>query len=348
MTIPLRLCHCLADKKNKTGQKGIAAINIQQNSDAWNRIIEKVLKLPSMYIGRGSCLYVLVTEINAELDGFICTGRTENSEFQVLPEDDEQEVVNAWAGSGYDVRYHRHPLEYMGKSVTVNCLKVRNCETDVSITLIPWFVVPGRPFPIITYIYAIWHYHYHGKKSLNESAKASGKLFNIESFHKSTVSRSIRAMENIIDISQMDRALAVSEHDAKSGIAQPDKPCGDILERASEILANCPSVEALKKTYHDEMGPLPERVNAKAGIESVLGGIPPKHGQILIHPERVTRASRDTRERPARSRKKKHGPVQHQFGFVDPACREKIRIAFIDVCRHLVLDAAATYHRFLI
>jgi hypothetical protein len=296
-------------------------------------------------------MYLLVREINTELDSFIKSGRTELGEFHVLPESDEQEIVSTWTNLGYEVRYCRHRLEYMGKTVTIKCLKAHNPDSNVSISLIPWFMAPGRLFPIFVYIYAVWYYHQHGKNSLNEAAKACGKLFKIDSFHKSTVSRSIKAMETILGMSQIDKVLSVVDEDISHGIAQSDKSRDESIERITEILKISPSVDSLKKQYQDAMKPLPEAINTKATkvtIEQALSGIPAGHGQMVIRAETSNRASRDMRKRPQRPRRKKRDPVQHRFKFVEYAQREKIRTAFIDKCRHIVLDAAVTYHRFLV
>jgi hypothetical protein len=301
-----------------------------------------------MYIDRESCLYVPCTELNAELDDFIRSGRTELSEFQVLPETDEQELVRAWTGSGYDVGYHRRRLEYMGRIVTIRCLKVLNPDSGVGVSLIPWFIVPGRPFPVFAYIYAIWHYHKNGKKSMDEAAAACGKLFGIERFHKSTVSRSIKAMEKTLDMSQMDRALAASGGDVPHWEPQAVRPCGDAVGRVTEILRTCPSADSLENAYREEMKPLPEAINTGTAIERALSGIPSGLSRTVIRPEPRRCASRDTRKRAPRPRTKGRGPVQHRFRFVEYAQREKIRTAFIGNCRHLVLDAAATCHRFLV
>jgi hypothetical protein len=63
----------------------------------------------------------------------------------------------------------------MESSVIIKYLQVLNPKTDVSISLIPWFLLSGRPYPVFIYIYANWHYESFGKKSMKQSAIATGK-----------------------------------------------------------------------------------------------------------------------------------------------------------------------------
>ena len=301
-----------------------------------------------MYIDRDSCLYILLTEINPELNNFLYTGRTDCKEFHALPTTKEEELKNECKQLGYEIRYYRHSLEYMDETVTIKYLKVRNPDNDVSISLIPWFVVPGRPYPIFIYIYAIWYYYHHGKKSMNEAARASGKLFKISSFHKSTVSRSIGTMKNIIDLSQIDGTLALGSRDISCDISNTKYPNEDAVEMVKYILKTCPAIESLKEEYLNAIKPLPETINAKPTIKHVLNDIPSKYSHIIIHPESTKRNSRDARKRLPRPRNKKTDPMQRRFRFVEYARREDIRKEFIEICLHLVLDAAIKYHCFLI
>ena len=311
------------------------------------------MALPSVYMDRASCIYILVKDVAKELEDFILTGKAKTREFHVFPHDREQSMISDWVQLGYDVAYSSQRIDYMDELVTIKYLKARNPNTGVSVSLIPWFLIPGRPYLVFIYAYAIWHYHITGKKSLKETALATGKLFKIRSINKSTISRSIKAMEGFIDVSATDRARSATGQEASSGQAgglpdgQTEETCEDAIRRATEILTCCPSIEYLEEAYRGTAKQLPGPINVKAA-GFVMSGVPTGHSQIIIHSESGRRKNRDARKRPPRPRNKKTQPVQHHLRFVDFSQREKIRKEFIEICKHFVLDAATVYHRFLV
>jgi len=309
-----------------------------------------------MYVDDASCLYILIEDFDKELNDFIITGKSEYKEFHVLPKTKEEELINECEHLGFEYRYFNHRLEYMNEIVIIKYLKIHNPESGISISLIPWFVVPRKPFPIVVYIYADWYYHVKGtevpgKKSLQEAAIATGKLFGIMTLNKSTVSRNIGAMKKIIDMPQKGLSLTVSDFEVEqSDTARIHGLNEDAVEQAIGLLKSCPSIKVLKEKYHGVIEPLPKAINANPSAKHVLSDVPAEYSQILINTDSVNRNNPDKRNRPPRPRKKreKDNPVQHRLRFVEYARREKIRKEFIEICRQLVLDAAVKYHCFLI
>ena len=281
------------------------------------------------------------------METFVLTGKSEDCELHVFPHDREQSLIAEWTRLGYTVRHQRQQIDYMGKLVTIKYLTIRNPVTGISMSLIPWFMLPGRRYLIFIYVYAVWHYHITCQKSLEESAKATGKMFKIEKFNKSTVCRSIKAMENIIDISLIEKPLAASMQDMPCGHAAllPEEAA---IGLGREILMNCPSAESMKESHGGTVKELPDPVNRKATISFVLSGIPADHSRMIIHSEPGKRKGQDFRKRLPRARKKKEYPVQRNIRFLEHSEREAKRKAFIENCRYLVLDAAVTHHRFLV
>jgi hypothetical protein len=236
----------------------------------------------------------------------------------------------------------------MGIAATVKYLKVHNPDTGVDISLIPWFMLPGRRHPVFVYAYAIWYYHINGKKSLKETAIVTGKLFKIKSLNKSTVSRNIKCMENFIDVTSIDRSLAVTEQDELVGQATAAESNSAQIKRVSEILADCPSTEALVKACDITVKKLPDPINPKATVNTVLCEIPDAHSNVIKRGVSAGRKFHDLRKRPPRPRNIGTKRMQRSPEFIDHHHREAIRKEFIVICKHLVLDAAVTYHRFLV
>jgi hypothetical protein len=300
---------------------------------------KKIFEIPLVLADSRLRLYFLINDLDVSLEEFILSGMSDSVEFHVFPEDQEQEMIRLWRKLGLICTYHSQQIEYMYRLVTITYLRIHDPTTGASISLLPWFLLPGRPFPVFVYVYAICHYYSTGKKSLSVSAAAARKMFGIKGFNKSTLSRNIKAMGNFIDISQIDRPLSV---DWREALSDEEK-----IDRIPEILGDTPSIENLEEIFGEKVKHLPEPVNRAKEIEHTLSGIPEKYSKITIDRAPDCGKPRDDRKRPTRSRGKTVR-VQRRPEFVGSQQIEKIRIAFFEICRSLVLDAAGTYHRFLL
>ena len=302
-------------------------------------------------------LYYLVSDICEELEHFVHTGRRPGKdrytdiEYHVFPQEQEELMIKRWERFGLTVSYCRQHVE-LADRIAIKYMKVQNTKTGLGISVIPWFMAAGRPYPIFVYVYAIGHYQNAEKKSLEESAAAVRKLFGIGSFHKSTVSRSIRAMEGFVGASRLCQPLAADALKAPPG--PPDDRGGarmayeGIVEQAAAILAACPSFEALERELGEKARRLPEPINRAGRIAVALGGIPDGLFKIITNngPGRVPPRSR--RGRPPRPSGKGAGRVQRPLEFAGYQQREEERRAIIAISRALALDAAARCHRFLV
>ena len=308
-------------------------------NDFWKNLNNN-FAVPLILVDGRACLYYLVSNIHEDLERFITTGMTETKVFNVLPKEREDFLISHWAQLGFIITYHDQRMTYMHKNVSITYLKVKNPKTGVIISLLPWFLLPDRPYPIFIYIFAIWHYQIEGNKSLSQTAAATGKLFGIKEFHKSTVSRSIKALENIIDISRINSPLSVE---------QPELPTYEDLNKlVQEILSSAASIESLEENYREMIKPLPKPVNRTESATRALSGIPIEYSKIIKDKEVIERNPRDTRKRPPRPRCEEAECVQRPPRFVDFERLEQTRKDFIETCRCIVLDAAISYHRFLV
>jgi hypothetical protein len=304
-----------------------------------------------------SSLYYLISDVSEELAHFINTGkqpekdRGTNKEYHVFLSEQEEGMIKRWTELGMTVLYNRQQIKLVSQ-ITITYMKVQNPKTGLSISIIPWFVVAGRPYPIFTYVYAIGHYQRAGKKSLEESAAAVRKLFGISNFHKSTVSRSLSAMEEFIDTSRLGQPLLAEAF--KKPCCLPDsqvelpKADGDVIEQVSKILTAYPSFESLEREFGEKVRRLPQPIKRADKISHALSDIPDEPFEIIIRSKPGGRPSRDHRKRPPQPRNKGPGFVQRPLKFVDYPQREEKRKAIIKICRYLALDAAITHHRFLV
>lgn len=61
--------------------------------------------------------------------------------------------------------------------------------------LIPWYLIPGRPYPIQVYLHACCLYSKKPEIGQRGAAKATRERFKLGTFSHSTVSRSFRSLE---------------------------------------------------------------------------------------------------------------------------------------------------------
>jgi hypothetical protein len=325
--------------------KGTVIAILIYNREFWNSLINKFFALPTIIAEGASCLYILVSETHGKLEEFVLNAKAKTDDFHVFSVWQERTMTAEWTRLGLVVTYQSQKMDYMGYVFAIKYLKIRNPETGMSISLIPWFMIPGRPFPVFVYIFAIWHYSVTGKKSLKDSADATKKLFKIDTFNKSTVSRNIKALENFVDISLIDSPLSANAPEAPS--TKPEhQACEEMIKHVTKILEGCPSVKSLEKVYGDMFKRLPPPVRPAAS--DVLSSIPDKISKILKPKNPAELKVRDARVRPPRPKRgNRRRRVQQRRKFVDSAEIESTRIAFIEFCKCLVLDAAEKYHLFL-
>jgi len=304
-----------------------------------NEVLSNVFhNIPIILATGKNYLLFLIKDLEKKLDEFIITGKTEEYEFQVFSNDDLKEMETEWEKLDLTVTYHSQQMEYMQRKVTVTYPQVSDLKTDIKISLIPWFLLPGRPYPLFAYIYALWHYHVSDEKSQRLSAAAAAKLFGIEKFDKSTVCRNIKAMKHLFDTLNIDRPLSTETRDALSK--------EDLIGRISKMIKDPETIEKLKKICGNDIGHLSEADSKANNILYALNSIPNEHSKMIKKKEPIYDKPRDVRKRKGRLRAGKL--IKHNPVYVKATEIEAIRNAFILSCRSIVMDAAITYHQSLI
>jgi hypothetical protein len=88
------------------------------------------------------------------------------------------------------MRERTYQLTYLHHAYTIICLEFKK-ETN-TILIIPEFLLPGRPYPIYVYLYAINLYSANPDKSQRESADATRKRFGLTTFSHTTLGRALK------------------------------------------------------------------------------------------------------------------------------------------------------------
>ena len=314
---------------------GMIAQSITVIQDALTNVLRDI---PIAMTDGKTDAYILVKDLPVETEEFVLTGKCGANELHALPDAYERELTSRWRSLGFTCKHHSQPIDYMNRRVTIKYLRVSNPETGFGISLIPWFMLPGRPFPVFAYVYAVWHYNSSARKSMRLSAAAVGKIFGIASFNKSTVCRNIKAMEHILGNLRMDAPLPINE------LAVP--ATAEIVGRIPEILKGCPTIESLVKACAPNTVQLPPPVRQAKAAAYAMSLIPDELGSV-IKGSAIARERGDSRKRPNQRRTRGDRPVQRSLTFVEFWRIEHIRRKFIAICRAAVLGAALKYHRFL-
>ena len=85
--------------------------------------------------------------------------------------------------------------------------------------VIPWYLIPGRPYPIQVYLYACALYSSNPEMGQRAAAEATREEFGLEKFSHSTLSRSFRTFEE-----SQKRALELSFGE-EFKICSEETPC---------------------------------------------------------------------------------------------------------------------------
>ena len=92
------------------------------------------------------------------------------------------------------VRYHNYQIKYYRRDHEIICPRYMFADgTDV--TVIPWYLIPGRPYPIQIYLYACTLYSKNPEIGQRGAAEATRAKFDLKTFSHSTVCRSFKSFE---------------------------------------------------------------------------------------------------------------------------------------------------------
>jgi len=323
---------------------------ISQKQNITQEVLKRIFqKIPTVIAtNNGNSMFILVKDLSKELEAFIFTGKSQTTEFQVFTSEKTGEMITHWEQLGLTVAFSSQQIEYMHHQVRITFPQVSDPVTGKKILIIPWFVSKGRPYPIFVNIYSVWHYYTSEKKSLQLSATATAKLFGIDRFNKSTVCRNLKAMEQLVEDLHLDYPLSAIEHEAAS--------TKDLIDLVPIMLKNSTLAETL---YEMENGSASqadgntvfqhaERIGNAERVLLAFRCIPQECSKVVKEAISTAGVNRDNRKRPKRLCTKRSKRVQRKMEFAKSVQIDNIRKFFITSIRDIILDAAITYHRFLV
>ena len=295
--------------------------------------------IPIAFEDGKSCIFVLVKDLSKDIEDFILAGKPGITELHLLSKEQSQELQKYCKRLGLKCSFHSQMLEYMRCKAEIIYPQISNPVAGLKVALIPWFVLPGRPFPIFVYTYGIWHYTTGEQTSMRLSAEETRDLFGIGSFNKSTLSRSIKAMEGFLNISAIDRPLSTNEPKIS--------PTDELIIHIPELLITCPTIESLEKAFGIKSVPLPPPVNRKVEIANIMSNIP-EGLRVAVNSKNIIKKGHLVTRHNRQPQKSTESCTKHKTDFVETPEKKRIRLEFIAICKAMVLDAAIGFHRFLI
>ena len=93
-----------------------------------------------------------------------------------------------------NIGYHNYQIKYYRRNHEVACPRYRFAD-GTEVTVIPWFLIPGRPYPLQTYMYACGLYGSNPEIGQRGAAEATRAKYELETFSHSTVCRSFKSFE---------------------------------------------------------------------------------------------------------------------------------------------------------
>jgi len=145
----------------------------------------------------------------------------------------DEELEKQYLDAGYQRCERSYKVKEQHKEFTVICPEFRNDTKDVpTIVIIPDFLVPGRPYPVYVYLYAIDLYSRAPEKGQRQAAEETRKFFGLATFAHTTLGRALKAFIRIIN----ECAMTPDESSGETAAGGETKLSGFPTVRATERL----------------------------------------------------------------------------------------------------------------
>lgn len=92
------------------------------------------------------------------------------------------------------LRYRRYLIKYIRSDHEVICPEYKTSDGN-HIIVVPWFLIPGRPFPIQIYLYACNEYSTNPSHGQRWAAEATRVKYNLKTFSHTTLGRVFKSLE---------------------------------------------------------------------------------------------------------------------------------------------------------
>jgi hypothetical protein len=132
---------------------------------------------------------------------------------------EDAELEKQYQDAGYQKYERNYRIKEQYKEYTLICPEFRRDAKDANpIVIIPEFFVPGRPYPVYVYLYAIDLYSSAPEKGQRQAAEETRKFFGLTTFVHTTLGRALKAFISVISgcTMMLDESETVADGEAKS------------------------------------------------------------------------------------------------------------------------------------
>jgi len=123
------------------------------------------------------------------------------------------------------IRRDYHTIKYNEQNIDIVCPCYRRADGS-EVIVIPWYLIPGRPYPLQVYQFACSYYCANPEISQRGAAEATRIKFKLKTFSHSTISRTFRSLEDAHKASLENRygeELNISEAESTSVVSAAPK-----------------------------------------------------------------------------------------------------------------------------
>jgi len=142
----------------------------------------------------------------------IQTNPIENQKKTIIIHTQAPEKEQEYIDNGYQKHERQYKLTYQHREYIVICSEFRKKGKD-TIVLIPEYLIPGRPYPIYVYLFAIDLYSSNPNMSQREAANATRKQFGLKSFAHTTLGRALKKL--VSKLEQFTKPADISSDENK-------------------------------------------------------------------------------------------------------------------------------------
>jgi hypothetical protein len=299
----------------------LMTIKAKKTSDITDLIRHMQNRYPLVLKDKGDVRYLLIEELPDELDQWILTGKTDQSDFQVLSYEMASNLKIICRENGFKLTYGNQKMEYMHHTAEIEYPRIKDPSTGKSLAIIPWFLLPRKRYPAFVYMYACWSSKYEHKGD-REATVATSALFGVPDFHFSTTWRSKTMMDTLLNTGD---PISVEASDRLT---------------INDIFANLPNlmnsdIQAVKCLPSD--------------TPAALANIPKLFAQIVRPKAKPIPTDPNTRrKRPnGKHRKGKHEKKKIELNMSNTELHD-LQQQFITLSKNLILNAAIEYHKFIL
>ena len=138
-----------------------------------------------------------------------------------------------YLNSGYQ-RYERsYQIKCQHKEYTILCPEFRKDDgSSLPVVIIPEFLVPGRPYPIYVYLYAIDLYISNPERGQRWAAKATRKYYGLPSFAHTTLGRALKALVTNLETAGINE-IEELEAESKVSVLQEGRASQKAIEEGN-------------------------------------------------------------------------------------------------------------------